>query len=131
MNYSNTTIKKGDIFYVYLGTERNGHIQNGGDTGYRPCIVIANQTACNVSPVLLVVPITSSNIKKKKKLPTHMELGALLKKPSVATFEQILTVNRYQLESKITSLSEEMLITAHQKLQVALGMTVGCTTSFA
>ena len=32
-------IRKGDIFYVELGTERNGHIQNGGSSGTRPCIV--------------------------------------------------------------------------------------------
>lgn len=131
MNYSNTTIKKGDIFYVDLGTERNGHVQNGGDTGERPCIIIANSKACQVSPVLIVVPITSSPKKLRKELPTHMKLGSLLDEPSVATFEQILTVNRYQLKNKIARLTTDMMTTAHKKLQISLGMTVDCTTSFA
>ena len=34
-----TYIRKGDIFYVELGTERNGSVQNGGATGVRPCVI--------------------------------------------------------------------------------------------
>ena len=109
MTGMNTYIRKYDIFYVYLGSERNGSVQNGGSTGIRPCIVINNKVACAVSPVLLVVPITSSNGKHAKELPTHLDLGDTLKKHSVAMFEQILTVNRYQLKSKIASLSENLI----------------------
>lgn len=122
LKYSNNLVRKGDIFYVELGTEINGHVQNGGENGFRPCIIMANQTACKVSPVLLVVPITSSCKKLAKELPTHMNLGTLLEEPSVATFEQILTVNRYQLESKITRLPRKMMEIAYEKLKISLGI---------
>lgn len=122
MTGMNTYIRKYDIFYVYLGSERNGSVQNGGSTGIRPCIVINNKVACSVSPVLLVVPITSSNGKHAKELPTHLDLGYTLKKHSVAMFEQILTVNRYQLKSKIASLSENLIEAADEKLKISLGL---------
>lgn len=118
----NTYIRKYDIFYVYLGSERNGNVQNGGSTGIRPCIVINNKVACAVSPVLLVVPITSSNVKHAKELPTHLDLGDTLKKHSVAMFEQILTVNRYQLRSKIANLPENLIKAADEKLKISLGL---------
>ena len=118
----NTYIRKYDIFYVYLGSERNGNVQNGGSTGIRPCIVINNKVACAVSPVLLVVPITSSNAKHAKEFPTHLDLGDTLKKHSVAMFEQILTVNRYQLRSKIANLSDDLIEAADEKLKISLGL---------
>ena len=71
---------------------------------------MTNQTACKVSPVLIVVPITSSSDKLAKELPTHMKLETLLEKPSIATFEQILTVNRYQLENKVARLPKDVLL---------------------
>ena len=126
MKYSNNLVRKGDIFYVDLGTEKNGHIQNGGEDGFRPCIVMTNQIACKVSPVLIVVPITSSSDKLAKELPTHMRLGTLLGKPSVATFEQILTVNRYQLENKVARLPKEMMEIAYEKLKISLGIPFDC-----
>ena len=115
-------IRKGDIFYVQLGTEKNGHIQSGGTTGVRPCIIVNNQVACTYSPILLVVPITSSEGKKKKHMPTHLVIDKLLPKKSVATFEQVLTINREQLQNKIGSLSEELMQVANKKLEIAFGL---------
>ena len=112
-------IRKGDIFYVELEKERHGHIQSGT----RPCIIVNNQVACIYSPVLLVVPITSSNLKKQKNMPTHLIIEDLLPKKSVATFEQILTVNRFQLRNKIGNLSEDLMKAANEKLEIAFGLT--------
>ena len=122
MTETTTYIRKGDIFYVELGKERNGSVQNGGATGVRPCVVMANKVACNVSPVLLVVPITSSLGKHRKSMPTHLELGNILPKKSVALFEQILTVNRYQLRDKIAKLSDDLLEEANQKIMISFGL---------
>ena len=108
LKYSNNLVRKGDIFYVDLGTEKNGHIQNGGEDGFRPCIVMTNQIACKVSPVLIVVPITSSSDKLAKELPTHMRLGTLLGKPSVAT------------------LPKEMMEIAYEKHKISLGIPFEC-----
>jgi len=37
-------------------------------------------------------------------------------------FEQILTVNRYQLKSKIANLSENLIKAADEKLKISLGL---------
>ena len=122
MTGTTTYVRKGSIFYVELGSERNGHVQNGGSTGFRPCIVVSNRVACKVSPVLLVVPITSSANKTAKNMPTHMDLKGVLEKDSVALFEQVLTVNRYQLHNKITNLPEKLMVQADEKLKIAFGL---------
>ena len=122
MTETKNYIRKGDIYFVELGKERNGSVQNGGATGVRPCVVMANKVACNVSPVLLVVPITSSLGKHRKSMPTHLELGNTLPKKSVALFEQVLTVNRYQLRDKIAKLSDDLLEEANQKIMISFGL---------
>ena len=122
MTEENTYIRKGDIYFVNLGKERNGHVQNGGSTGLRPCIIVNNRIACKVSPVLLVVPITSSANKTAKNMPTHMEINGILPKDSVALFEQVLTVNRYQLQNKIANLPEKLMTQADEKLKIAFGL---------
>ena len=88
MTENNHYIRKGDIFYVYLGNERNNHVQSGGINGMRPCIIVNNNVACVYSPVLLVVPITSSERKMQKLLPTHLVLQDLLPKKSVAMLDR-------------------------------------------
>ena len=122
MTENNKYIRKGDIFYVYLGNERNNHVQSGGSNGMRPCIVVNNKIARIHSPVLLVVPITSSEGKRQKSLPTHLDLQDLLPKKSVAMFEQVLTVNREQLSDKIGSVSDSMISRINQKLEIAFGL---------
>ena len=124
MTDKNTYVRKGDIFFVKLGTgtEKNSNVQHGGSTGFRPCIVVNNKIACNVSPVLLVVPITSSSCKVKNNMPTHLELDGVLPKKSVALFEQVLTIDRYQLKNKIAHLPDKLLKQVDEKLKITFGL---------
>lgn len=122
MMTENQYITKGSIYFVNLGRERNGSVQNGGKTGFRPCIVMNNKIACVFSPVLLVVPITSSYGRIKAKMPTHLVIEEGLSKKSVAMFEQVLTVNRSQLSDKICTLSDDLLEQANEKLKIAFGL---------
>lgn len=117
----NTIIKKGDIFYVYLGKTRNGHIQSGGSTGIRPCLIVNNNVACVFSPVLLVVPISSSYANRVRNLPTHLPLN-MLKKHSVALFEQVMTINRSQLLNKIATLPDNLMQSADEMLKITFGI---------
>ena len=122
MMTENQYITKGSIYFVNLGCERNGSVQNGGKNGFRPCIVMNNKIACVFSPVLLVVPITSSYGRIKAKMPTHLVIDEGLSKKSVAMFEQVLTVNRSQLLDKICTLSDDLLEQANEKLKIAFGL---------
>ena len=52
-------MQKGEIYWVDIG-EKDGCVQSGGKDGLRLCLIVSNDTACRVSPVITVVPISSS-----------------------------------------------------------------------
>lgn len=108
-------MKRMDIVWVEL--EKKGSIQGG----YRPCLIICNNAACAYSPTLIVAPITSSN---KKHIPTHMYLNNVLSKDSTILFEQMITVNKEQISSKITELPRNLIRKAEEKIMISLGLNL-------
>ena len=104
-------MKRMEIYWVNL--ESRGNIQGG----LRPCLVVCNNAACTYSPTVIVVPITTAN---KKQLPTHMQIN--LRKPSTALFEQFITVNKEQIQEKITELPEHQHKEAEHKIKISLGL---------
>lgn len=114
-----TYVQRGDIFYVDLGKERKGNIQNG----IRPCVICGNNLQNKHSGVVLISPITSS--KSKKDIPTHLKISASeshLKSDSIVLFEQIQTVQKSQLKSKICSLNDDIMQKVNDKLMISLGI---------
>ena len=90
-------IKMGDIFYAIL-TPTIGSEQDG----IRPVLVVQNNKGNRYSPTTIVIPITSSL--SKKELPTHISLDntKCLEKKSMALIEQIRTLDKSRLLTKIT-----------------------------
>lgn len=114
-----TYIRRGDIYYVDLGSERHGRIQHG----IRPCVVCGNNLQNRFSEVIMISPITSS--KNKKPIPTHLELKAEecnLKVDSTVLFEQIITIQKSQLREKIASLGAEIMEQVNDKLMISFGI---------
>lgn len=89
------TINRGDIYYVDFG---NGVGSEQG--GIRPAIVLQNNKGNYYAPTVMVAPITTA---KKTKLPTHVLVfpDAGVKEPSVALYEQIVTLDKTRLLNKI------------------------------
>ena len=107
-----TYIKRGDIYFVNLGSERQGSIQHG----IRPCVICGNNLQNKYSEVIMISPMTSS--KKKKPIPTHLELKAEecnLKVDSTVLFEQIITIQKSQLLEKVASLGDDMMEKVNHK----------------
>lgn len=118
MSTNDTVVHKYDVFYVNLGTERNGSIQNG----IRPCVVVGNDIGNKYSPIILVVPITT---RQKKSLPTHLDVnegdGGLLFNSTIL-FEQVMTISKEQIVSqKYGSLSNKAN-EINQKLLISFGI---------
>ena len=105
-------MKRMEIYWVEL--EGKGSIQGG----HRPCLIVCNNIACQYSPTIIVVPITTAN---KKPMPTHMNIN--LKNPSTVLFEQFITVNKNQIGDKITELPEYLKDKAEEKIKISLGLT--------
>ncbi len=119
MTETTTYIKRGDIFYVDLGNEQKGSIQNG----IRPCVICGNNMQNKYSSVIMISPITSSI--KKKDIPTHLKIKASdtnLAKDSTILFEQILTIQKSQLREKVCSLSNDLIKQANEKIMISLGL---------
>ena len=96
VNQKNIDVKWGDICYVDFG-ENEGAEQNG----IRPAIIIQNDIGNAYSPTTIVASITS---RKKKHLPTHVVINPCQsgrKKISTIMFEQIRTIDKSRIVSKV------------------------------
>ena len=84
---------RGDIYLATL-LPHFGFVQSGT----RPVIVLQNNCGNFFAPTLIVAPL-SSNVNKKRDLPTHYYLegtGSLC--PSLVLLEQITTIDKRQVQ---------------------------------
>lgn len=100
--YYGEELKKYDVIYADLGLNK-GSIQSSK----RYCIVVSNDRCCKYSPVITIIPCTTSETKAR--IPTHLPLEAKdgLKKPSIALGEQILTINKIDIQRKCGHISDK------------------------
>lgn len=109
-------IKKGDIFYCDLGNTVGSEQQ-----GIRPVVIIQNNVGNKHSPTVIVAAITSSI--KKANLPVHMELltdDSKLPSKSVVLLEQLRTVDKSRLVSKVSTLKQELVEEINAILKISL-----------
>lgn len=113
------SVKQYDVWVAYLPTSKGSHVQGG----CRPVIVMSNDLANTHSPVITVVPVTSST--SKRPLPTHVAFALDgLTSASVALCEQILSVDKPLLSYRIGAIHDESVrASLNRALAVQLGMT--------
>ena len=111
-------IKRGEIRLCDLG-RGYGSIQGG----VRPVLIVQNNKGNKYSPLAIVCPITSKT-KYKAKLPTHMVLNKNigLKETSLLLTEQIITVNKFSIGRKITTLPSKLMEVADKRIQISLSL---------
>ena len=87
----NKTYLRGDMYYADLGRGIGSEQE-----GYRPVVIIQNNTGNKYSPTVIVAAI-SSKVDAKAKLPTHYLLKAEsgLELPSLVLLEQLRTCLLY------------------------------------
>ena len=109
-------IKRGDVFYADLrpviGCEQGG---------IRPVLIIQNDIGNKYSPTVICAAITSQM--NKAKLPTHIELLSevyAIPKDSAILLEQVRTIDKSRLKSKLCHLDEEMMIRVNKALLISL-----------
>lgn len=84
-----------EIWLAALPSLPDSHVQKG----YRPVLVVSNDVANRVSPVVTVIPLTSRN---KKPLPTHVYLrGQGLQYDSIVLCESIMSLDKARLATRI------------------------------
>lgn len=111
-------VRRGDIYYADLSP-----VVGSEQGGVRPVIVIQNDIGNRYSPTTIVAAITSQI--DKAKLPTHIEISANefgLDKDSVILLEQIRTVDKRRLKTRIGHLEGEIMNKVNSGLQISLGL---------
>lgn len=105
-------LKRGDVCLVDLG------IGVGSEQGgVRPCLVVQNDIGNQCAPTLIVCPITT---KAKKFNKTHMKVQ--LQYESNVMFEQIRVVDKQRVIKYITTLTQNQMKVANEKIMMSLGM---------
>jgi mRNA interferase MazF len=123
MNGLNEPISKGDIFIVNLDIyDPKYHDKMKAQQGLRPGIVFSNDMACRFSPILNIIPITSSTTKSN--IPVHVVIGKTsgLLKESIALVEQEIALDRMFLGNKIGHCTDDVIYKLEEAARLQRGM---------
>ncbi len=110
--------QRGDIFLVDLdpgvGSEQKGK---------RPVLILQNNIGNKYSPTIIIAPITSYI--SKTNIPTHVKLKETvsgLKKDSIVLLEQLRTIDKSRIISKIGSISKVTMLEVEKATKISLGL---------
>lgn len=109
-------IRRGDIYYARLdptvGSEQ---------AGVRPVLVMSNDVGNKYSPTIVIVPITSRGLVKKR-LPTHTQVRVpnMLKSGSIVLTEQIRAIDTKRLREYVGRLPNYMMRQVERALLVCV-----------
>jgi len=112
------TYHRGDMYYADLGRGIGSEQE-----GYRPVVIIQNNTGNKHSPTVIIAAI-SSRVGVKPKLPTHYYINAEdgLELPSIILLEQIRTIDKRRLGKYIGRLGKEHINGMNHALAVNIDL---------
>ena len=106
-------IKRGDVSWVEFDPALGSEIKKT-----RPAILVSNDSANRHLTRVIVVPLTSNT----ERLYPGEALVTLSDQPSKAMADQIMTVDKRRLKSKITTLTKTDLRDVEAAILVQLGL---------
>ena len=110
-------VKRGEIYYADLSP-----VVGSEQGGVRPVLVVQNDVGNRYSPTVIAAAITSKL--DKAKLPTHIALRAGecgLPQNSVVLLEQIRTIDKKRLMSRIGELPPATMRRVNRAILISLG----------
>ena len=112
-------IRRGDMFNANLTFGGIGSEQSG----YRPVLVIQNETGNRQSDTVIVAAITSKT-ERKYIMPTHCRVQAQhgLARISYILLEQIQTIDKARLKEYIGKLNDKTMRKVNEGLAVSVGL---------
>lgn len=110
-------VKRGEMYYADLDP-----VVGSEQSGFRPVLIIQNDTGNRHSPTVVVAAITGKP--KKENMPTHYPLpaGIGLETPSLALLEQVRTIDKVRLQSYIGRLDETTMKGINRAIAVSMGL---------
>lgn len=111
--------RRGDIYLAQLEPSI-GFVQSGT----RPVIVLQNNCGNFFAPTLIVAPL-SSNVYKKRNLPTHYYLESYaVPYPSLVLLEQIRTIDKRQVRKYMGKVNREVMEEISECIEKSLGLYI-------
>ena len=115
----NWVFRRGDIYIVEL-SPKIGFVQSGT----RPVIVLQNNCGNFFAPTLIVAPL-SSNVNKKRDLPTHYYLdNDTILHPSLVLLEQITTIDKRQVRKFVGRVDRSEMEEIRECIEKSLGLYI-------
>lgn len=117
MKNNQPIVNRGDVYYANLSPSEGS--EQGGS---RPVVIVQNNLGNKHAPTTIVVPLTSRLAKKP--LPTHIEVGTScgLLCDSVALCEQIRTIDKSRLTTKLGLVDGATMDSIDKALKISLGL---------
>ena len=118
MNFVDTNVRRGDIYYADLSP-----VVGSEQGGVRPVLIVQNDTGNRHSPTVIAAAITSQM--GKAKLPTHIEVAAQccgLPKDSVILLEQIRTLDKRRLRERMGRVDGAVMERVDDAIAVSFGL---------
>ena len=118
VNFVDTIVKRGDIFYADLSP-----VVGSEQGGVRPVLIVQNDTGNRHSPTVTAAAITSQT--GKAKLPTHIEVAAAssgLPKDSVILLEQVRTLDKRRLRERMGRVDRDVMDRVDTAIAVSFGL---------
>lgn len=110
-------ITRGDFFFADLDP-----VQGSEQGGVRPVVVLQNNVGNKYSPTVIVAAITSQ--RNKNRMPTHVHVSSHsdLPKDSVVLLEQLRTIDKRRLQTKVGTFDEETMAQIDEALGISIGL---------
>lgn len=108
---------RGEVYYAELAP-----VIGSEQGGLRPVLIIQNDIGNKHAPTVIAAPITSRL--SKKPLPTHVfvEEGACGVIEGVVLLEQIKTLDKQRLKSKMGTFPPELMAKVDKAIKISLGL---------
>lgn len=106
-------IRRGDVFWVNFDPTQGTEVQKT-----RPAIILSSQLFNNYLPRLIVVPVTSN----LEKVFEFHAVVVIAQKKGKAMLDQIRTIDKSRLGTKICSLTHEEMLDVDRALKLVLAL---------
>jgi mRNA interferase MazF len=113
-------MNRGDVYNAELDPSKGSE-----QAGTRPVIVVSRNALNMFSSVVVVVPITGRE-NKKRIYPSQVEIKAPdggLRKDSVALCEQTRAISKMRLKNRLGQLSRSAILQLNNALKITLDLT--------
>lgn len=113
-------VYRGEIYFANLDSSIGSE-----ERGYRPVLILQNDAGNKRSQTTIVAAITSKT--RKSQLPTHVFLRrntAGLYRNSIIQMEQIRTLDKSRLVSRLGKVDDGVMLRAEQALAISLGLRI-------